>query len=155
MPWHIRISKNHHGILQYQKITMGYYDVRITSWNIKVHQSHYRPEVPRGFQEVKVPRLCDKGPGWWLGCQPCAPAAFYPQELLLVLISIRGCQPQGHSAIGRIMSKKNSNTPSGIEPATFRFVAQRLNHCTTVVPNHGILPCLKATMGFYNVITTK
>jgi len=28
-------------------------------------QSHYRPEVPRGFQEVKVPRLRDTGPGWW------------------------------------------------------------------------------------------
>ena len=27
--------------------------------------SHYRPEVPRGFQEVKVPRLRDNGPGWW------------------------------------------------------------------------------------------
>jgi hypothetical protein len=25
-------------------------------------------------------------------------------------------------------------TPSGIEPATFRFVAQYLNHCATVVP---------------------
>ena len=25
-------------------------------------------------------------------------------------------------------------TPSGIEPATFGFVSQRLNHCTTVVP---------------------
>ena len=24
--------------------------------------------------------------------------------------------------------------PSGIEPAAFRFVAQRLNHCATVVP---------------------
>jgi len=31
----------------------------------KVNQSHYRPEVPRRFQEVKVPRLCDNGPGWW------------------------------------------------------------------------------------------
>ena len=26
-------------------------------------------------------------------------------------------------------------TPSGIEPATFRFVAQHLNHCTTAVHN--------------------
>jgi len=26
---------------------------------IKVNQPHYRPEVPRGFQEVKVPRLRD------------------------------------------------------------------------------------------------
>ena len=32
---------------------------------VKVNQSHYRPEVPRGFQEVKVPRLRDSGPGWW------------------------------------------------------------------------------------------
>jgi len=31
----------------------------------KVNQSHYRPEVSRGFKEVKVPRLRDNGPGWW------------------------------------------------------------------------------------------
>ena len=31
---------------------------------VKVKQFHYRPEVPRGFQEVKVPRLRDNGPGW-------------------------------------------------------------------------------------------
>jgi len=31
----------------------------------KVTQFHYRPEVPRGFQEFKVPRLRDNGPGWW------------------------------------------------------------------------------------------
>ena len=30
----------------------------------KVNQSHYSPEVSRGFQEVKVPRLRDNGPGW-------------------------------------------------------------------------------------------
>ena len=32
---------------------------------VKVNQSHYRTEVPRGFQEVKVPRLGDNGPEWW------------------------------------------------------------------------------------------
>ena len=26
-------------------------------------------------------------------------------------------------------------TPAGIEPATFRFVAQNLNRCATAVPN--------------------
>ena len=31
----------------------------------KVNQSHYRPEVPIGFQEVKVPKLRDIGPEWW------------------------------------------------------------------------------------------
>jgi len=29
---------------------------------------------------------------------------------------------------------KNPLTPAGIEPATFRFVAQHLNHCGTAVP---------------------
>jgi len=32
--------------------------------NIK-KQNHYKPEVPRGFQEVKVPRLRDNVPIWW------------------------------------------------------------------------------------------
>jgi len=31
----------------------------------KVNHSHYGSEVPRGFQEVKIPRLCDNGTGWW------------------------------------------------------------------------------------------
>jgi len=54
---------------------------------------------------------------------------FYPQEILLVLISVGGLsRPQDHSAIGRIM------TPYGTEPATFRFIAQHLNHCATAVP---------------------
>ena len=30
---------------------------------------------------------------------------------------------------------KNLLTPAGIEPATFRFVAQHLNHCATAVPH--------------------
>ena len=29
---------------------------------------------------------------------------------------------------------KNPLTPAGIEPATFRFVAQHVNHCATAVP---------------------
>jgi len=33
------------------------------------------------------------------------------------------------------MSMKNPLTPAGIEPATFRFVAQHLNHCATAVPS--------------------
>jgi len=31
----------------------------------KVKQSSYRPEVPRGFQEVKVPGFRDNGTGRW------------------------------------------------------------------------------------------
>ena len=45
---------------------VGYFRSSTTvSYVVKVKQSHYRPEVPSRFQEVKVPRLCDNGPGWW------------------------------------------------------------------------------------------
>jgi len=56
-----------------------------------------------------------------------------PQEILLVLISVkRLSRPQGHSAIGRILCQwKIPMTQAGIEPATFRFVAQHLKHCAT------------------------
>jgi hypothetical protein len=47
--------------IQYQ-ISLG--PAMIYDYEKKVNQSHYRPEVPRGFQEVKVPILRDNGPGW-------------------------------------------------------------------------------------------
>ena len=43
----------------------AYYAFLTLICKVKVNQSHYRPEVPRGFQEVKVPRLRDNGPGCW------------------------------------------------------------------------------------------
>ena len=39
------------------------------------------------------------------------------------------------------MSMKNPLTPAGIEPATFRFVAQHLNHCATAVVYRGYTVC--------------
>jgi len=60
---------------------------------------------------------------------------FYLQKILLVLISVRGwVDPQDHIAIGRILcQRKIPMTPAGIEPATFRSVAQHLNHWATAV----------------------
>jgi len=40
------------------------------------------------------------------------------------------------------MSMKNPLTPAGIEPATFRFVAQHLNHCATAVPTRSSIIAL-------------
>ena len=66
-------------------------------------------EWPRGYQEVKVPRFRDNGTGGGkfisLKHRPHLPPGNSPGTHF----SLRLSRPQGHSAIGRIMSMKNSN----------------------------------------------
>jgi hypothetical protein len=59
----------------------------------------------------------------------------YPQEINLVLISVEAeLTPGPYCDWKDYVTEKNPMTPSGIEPATCRFVASCLNHYVTARP---------------------
>jgi len=64
--------------------------IRTGFYSRKVKQSHYRPGQAQRVPGSKVPRFRDNGTRMLVGCQSHAPAAFTPQEILLVIISVRG-----------------------------------------------------------------
>ena len=66
-----------------------------------------------------------------VGCQPYAPAAFTPRNILGTHFHYGLSRPQGRGLVGRkyVTEKSSDNT------GTVRLVAQRLNHYATPGPN--------------------
>jgi hypothetical protein len=101
---------------------------------VRVKQSHCRPwqalRVPGGWGSQSLRQSAHEG-GKVVNLRHRPPL---PKGNIPVLISVRGwVDPR---AIVRLCQWKIQMAPSGIDPETFRFVAQCLKHCATACPYH-------------------
>jgi len=100
-----------------------------------VKQSPYRPGRAQRVPGSYISQISWQRHMMVVGCQPYTPAAFTPRKYSWYSFLLEAESTPGPQCDQKdFTSMKNPLTPPGIEPATFRFVVQHLNHCATAVP---------------------
>jgi hypothetical protein len=84
----LRKFLNYHNPIHVSSASL-FFHLNNISLKVKVKQSRYRPKGPRGFQEVMVPRFHDTAQDSGKVVS-LTHGRLYPQEMLLVRISVRG-----------------------------------------------------------------
>ena len=118
---------------------------------VKVKISRYRPGQAWSFQEVEVSGFQDNQRMKVVNLSALSTGRLYPQEIFLVLISVRGwINPR---AIVRPEGLCQWNMPITlweIKPTTFRLVARCLNRLCHLVPPPGAQNSRKNNKGIWH-----